>query len=325
MHFHHFMRMEKSMSAWTINDIPDLHGRVALITGANSGLGFVTAQVLAAKGAHVIMACRNPVKAQKAQTEIQSKYPQASLAIAELDLSSLASVQETATQIGAKYPKLDLLFNNAGVMAIPRRETKDGFETQFATNYLGHFALTGLLLPTLLSAAHSRVITLTSIVRSLARGRIELNDLNGQHRYQRWNAYAQSKLANLLFAIELQRRLTNIGASTISVAAHPGYSHTELLLNSAKADQSLVKHIGHTFFQPILGQSASMGALPQLYAALSPDLHGGELIGPGGPLGVRGYPHVEPLSKREVDSQAAARLWEISIKLTGVDYAPLQK
>ncbi len=216
------------MSNWTMNDIPDLQGRVALVTGANSGLGLETTRALAAHGAHVIMACRNSEKAREATTNIKQAVPGASLEVTTLDLASLSSVHHCVASIQQTHERLDLLFNNAGVMAVPRSETKDGFELQFATNYLSHFVLTGLLLPRLLNTPHSRVVTLTSMARSSAHGRINFDDLNGKRSYGRWTAYGQSKLANLLFAEELQRRLSRAGSTTISVAAHPGFARTEL-------------------------------------------------------------------------------------------------
>lgn len=311
------------MSQWTTNDIPDLHGRVAVVTGANSGLGLATSKALAAKGAHVIMACRNPDKARQAQATIQATVPDASLELLPLDLASLASVREFASSISKTHNQLDLLFNNAGVMAIPRRETADGFEMQFGTNYLGHFALTGLLLPLLLATPNSRIITLTSIARR--SGKINFSDLNSQRSYSRWGAYGQSKLADMLFAFELQRRLALVGANTLSIAAHPGLSRTELQTNSTSSTGSVLENLLYTVIMPLLGQSGSMGALPQLYAATSPALHGGELVGPRGVSSLRGYPRLEPNYQHEYNKSVAARLWDESVKLTGVDYAQLQE
>jgi protochlorophyllide reductase len=307
------------MSRWTTNDIPDLHGRTALVTGANSGLGLETCLALAAKGAHVIMASRNLEKARQALSIIATKVPSASPELVQLDLASLASIRACAASILNHHQHLDLLFNNAGVMAIPRQETQDGFEMQFGTNHLGHFALTGLLLPLLLATPGSRVITTTSMARRF--GRINFNDLNRTQAYNRWEAYGQSKVANLLFAFELQKRLAAAGTQTISVAAHPGYANTNLQSNSAT---SRFEAIGYKLFGPILAQSAAMGALPQLYAGTSPDIHGGELVGPGSLGGLRGYPKIERQAQREYDPVTAARLWEVSTDLTGVDYAALQ-
>lgn len=306
------------MPHWSISDIPDLQGRVALVTGANSGLGLETTRILALKGAHVVMACRNPDKARKAQAEIQATVPHASTELTTLDLASLSSIRACANGFREAHSRLDMLFNNAGVMAIPRSETEDGFEMQFGTNYLGHFALTGLLLPTLLATPRSRVITMTSLARFA--GRVNLNDLNSKHSYSRWGAYGQSKRADLLFAFELQHRLSDAGASTISVAAHPGYASTELQTTSASTSNAALE----TFFYATLGslaaQSAQMGALPELYAATAPNIYGGELVGPGGLFGMRGYPKIEKNSQREYDRQTATQLWDEAVKLTGVDY-----
>ena len=310
------------MSQWTANNIPDLQGHSALVTGANSGLGFETSSALAAKGAHVIMAARNLDKAREAKKLIETQVPRASLELAQLDLASLASVRALATEFLNTHDRLDLLFNNAGVMAIPRRETQDGYEMQFGTNHLGHFALTGLLLPVLLATAQSRVVTTTSVARYA--GRVNLDDLNSKSRYSRWGAYGQSKRANLLFAFELQRRLTEARANTISVAAHPGYANTALQTNSTTATGSALERFFYTTFGPLVSQTALMGALPQLYAATAPYIYGGELVGPGGLFGMRGYPHVEAKARREYDRSLAARLWDVSIELTNVDYAALR-
>jgi protochlorophyllide reductase len=310
------------MSQWTVNNIPDLQGHVALVTGANSGLGLETTSALAAKGAHVIMAARNSDKAREAKKLIETQVPRASLEIAQLDLASLASVRAFATDFLSTHNRLDRLFNNAGVMAIPRRETQDGFEMQFGTNHLGHFALTGLILPALLVTAQSRVITTSSMARYA--GRINLDDLNSERSYARWRAYGQSKRANLLFAFELQRRLTQAGADTISDAAHPGYANTALQTTSVAATDSVLERFFYGAFGPFAGQSAAMGALPQLYAATAPYIYGGELVGPGGLFGMRGYPRVEAKARREYDRSLATRLWDASVKLTNVDYASLR-
>jgi len=309
------------MSHWSISDIPDLQGRVAFVTGANSGLGLETTRILTLKGAHVVMACRNIGKAQKAQAEIQATIPHASTELATLDLASLASIRECANTFRASHSRLDMLFNNAGVMAIPRQETQDGFEMQFGTNYLGHFALTGLLLPTLFATPQSRVVTLTSLARFA--GRVNLNDLNSEHSYSRWGAYGQSKWADLHFAFELQRRLSEAGAGTISVAAHPGYANTELQNTSASTSDVFLETFFYATLGPLAAQSAQMGTLPQLYAATAPNIHGGELVGPGGLFGMRGYPKVEKNSKRGYNKDTAVELWNESVKLTGVDYAQL--
>ncbi len=308
------------MSQWTTNDMPTLQGRTALVTGANSGLGLETTRALAAKGARVIMACRNGEKGQLALNEVAASVPGAELELVQLDLASQASIREFAAGFQQTHERLDLLFNNAGIMAIPRSETADGFETQFGTNHLGHFALTGLLLPTLLATPASRVITTTSMARSA--GRIKFDDLQRRRSYGRWEAYGQSKRANLLFAFELQTRLTAAGASTISVAAHPGGANTNLQGTSATISRSRIESFFYATVWALMSQSALMGTLPQLYAGTAEQISGGELVGPSG--GMRGYPKIDRGASKEYDRSTAARLWEESVKLTGVDYAVLQ-
>lgn len=309
------------MTHWTTADIPDLHGHIALVTGANSGLGLQTTRALAEHGAHVIMACRNLEKARQVEAEIKQTVPNAVCEVIALDLSSLASVRTCATTIAQMHEHLDLLFNNAGIMAIPRGETIDGFETQFGTNHLGHFALTGLLLPLLLSTPNSRVITTTSGAR--AAGHVKLDDLQRQRSYGRWEAYGQSKRANLLFTFELQTRLAAIGTTTISVAAHPGFANTNLQSTSANLSNARFEGIMMSVVGSVFGQSALMGALPQLYAGTSSAIHGGELVGPGGLAEMVGYPKVIRNAAKEYDRPTAARLWDVSEELTGVTYEAL--
>lgn len=306
------------MSHWTTADIPDLHGYTALVTGANSGLGMETTRALAAKGARVVMACRNLEKGRAAQSSLEKSIPGAALELMQLDLASLARIRDFAERFQAQHSQLNLLFNNAGVMAVPYRKTADGFEWQFGTNHLGHFALTGLLMPVLLATPKSRVITTSSSAQGL--GKIEFDNLNSERSYSRWFAYGRSKLANALFAFELQRRLKRAGAETISVCAHPGYASTNLQTTSATESAAAIERWMYTL---VRGQSAAMGALPQLYAALSPSISGGEYIGPDGFMG-RGYPKQVRAVKRAYDEQVAAKLWEVSVKMTGVDYAALQ-
>ena len=307
------------MSRWTTADMPDLHGYTALVTGANSGLGLETTRALAAKGAHVVMACRDLEKGRKAQSSLEQSIQGASLELVQLDLSSLAGVRDFAKRFREDHARLNLLFNNAGVMAIPYRKTPDGFEWQFGTNYLGHFALTGLLLPTVLATPKSRVITTSSGAQAL--GRIDFDNLNNERSYSRWLAYGKSKLADAIFAFELQRRLTRAGVDTISVAAHPGYSHTSLQSTSVTETGSVIERLIYPLYR---GQSAAMGALPQLYAATAPYIYGGEYIGPDGLFSMAGYPKKERASKRAYDEQVAERLWDVSVEMTGVDYAELR-
>ncbi|MGQ9491774.1 MAG: oxidoreductase [Anaerolineae bacterium] len=306
---------------WVETHIPSQGGKVALITGANSGLGFEAAHVLAAKGAHVILAVRDAAKGERAAAAIRRSAPTADLAVLPLDLASLASIRRAAVEVLRTYDRLDMLINNAGVMAIPRRLTADGFEMQFGVNHLGHFALTGLLLPLLLRAAAARVVTVSSGAHVL--GRINFDDLHGERRYHPWAAYAQSKLANLLFAYELQRRLAAAGGQAISVAAHPGYAATNLQRVGPEMAGSRLGLWLMSASNRLLAQSAAMGALPEVYAATSPDVCGGDYIGPDGPLGQRGFPKKARSSARSYDAETAAQLWRVSEQLTGVRFEGL--
>jgi len=293
---------------WTAADIPDQSGRVAVVTGANSGLGLATARELARAGATAIIACRNLTKGNEAARSITTGDVQ----VRELDLADLASVRAFADAFDGP---LDLLINNAGVMAPPRQLTKDGFESQFGTNHLGHFALTGLLLGALLEAPAPRVVTLSSGGHRI--GTMKFDDLQREHRYNNWLAYGQSKLANLLFCFELQKRATAAGTPLLSLAAHPGYARTNLQFAGPRLYEQLIMRVTN----PILGQSADMGALPTLYAATAPGVPGGSFIGPDGFMEQRGYPHIVTAAGKAYDEQAWARLWQVSEELTGVTYA----
>ena len=293
------------MSRWTATHIPDQTGRVAVITGANTGLGYETATALAAKGARVVLAVRNLDKGKAAADLITRAHPGADVSVTELDLTSLQSVRDAADQIRAGFDQIDLLVNNAGVMMTPKSTTTDGFELQFGTNHLGHFAFTGLLLDRLLATPLSRVVSVSSNGHRV--GRIRFDDLQSTRRYSRMGAYGQSKLANLLFTYELQRRLS--GTDTIAVAAHPGGSDSELSRYLPGALQLA--------FGP-LSQSTEMGALPTLRAATDPGVSGGEYYGPGGLLEMRGYPELVASSGRSHDVDVARRLWTVSEELTGV-------
>jgi NAD(P)-dependent dehydrogenase (short-subunit alcohol dehydrogenase family) len=300
---------------WTASDIPDQTGRFAVVTGANSGLGLVTARELARAGATVVVACRNTGKGEQAANTIRSAVPGASVEVRELDLADLASVHAFASRLAGERDRIDLLINNAGVMAPPRRVTVDGFESQLGTNHLGHFALTGLLLGMLLAAPQPRVVTLSSGAHRM--GRINFDDLQGERRYQHWLAYGQSKLANLLFCFELQRRASAAGTSLESLAAHPGYAATNLqFAGPGIAAERWMMWVANR----VIAQSADMGALPTLYAATVPDLPGGTFVGPDSWGDMRGHPHIVTASGRAYDNEAAARLWEISDQLTGVHY-----
>jgi NAD(P)-dependent dehydrogenase (short-subunit alcohol dehydrogenase family) len=301
---------------WTANDLPDLAGRTAVVTGANSGIGLEAARELARKGARVVLACRDPGRASTALDEIRRDQPGASVEVQPLDLANLASVNQFAKSCLAENESLDLLVNNAGVMAIPRRETADGFEMQLGTNHLGHFALTGLLLQRLRPS--SRVVNVSSTAHRM--GRMRFDDLMGERRYGKWRAYAQSKLANLLFTYELQRRLEAQQAGPIAAACHPGYAATNLQFVAARMEESSWKERVMRTGNRLMSQDASMGALPTLYAAGATQVRGGEYIGPDGFAENKGYPKLARSSRRSHDRAAARRLWEISEELTGVRY-----
>lgn len=304
---------------WTVNDIPDQTGKIAVVTGANSGLGYEVVRGLAAKGAQVVLAARDKEKGEKALAALRKEFPAASLDLMLLDLADLASVRRFAEAFRQRYPALHILANNAGVMAIPYRQTVDGFEMQFGTNHLGHFALTGLLLPALLATDGARVVTTSSNLHR--SGTINFSDLQGKDRYSPSRAYSQSKLANLLFAYELQRKFEEQGAKAISVAAHPGYSATNLQAAGPIMEGSRVKQGIMAFSNAVLAQSAAMGALPTLYAATAPEVHGGEYFGPGGPMEMRGYPKKVRSNEISYHKDLAETLWQVSEDLTGVHYS----
>jgi len=306
------------MPGWTEADIPDLSGKTVVITGANSGLGLVAADALAAKGAQVVLACRDQAKGRAAEAEIRGRHAGAKTALLSLDLSSLADIRRFADAVQAAHPRIDVLMNNAGVMALPYRKTADGFEMQFGTNHLGHFALTGLLLDRMLKTDGARVVTVSSGAHRM--GRIRFDDPQWEQGYRKWPAYGQSKLANLLFAYELQRRLAAAGATAISVAAHPGYAATNLqAVGPQMQGSSLLERlmeIGNTLFS----QSAAMGALPQIYAAVAPGVQGGDYYGPDGIGELWGHPRKVTSNASSQDVNAARRLWTLSEQLTGVTY-----
>ncbi|MET9628490.1 oxidoreductase [Lentzea sp. NPDC006480] len=291
------------MSRWTEADIPDQTGRTVLVTGANSGLGLRTAQVLAGRGAHVIMGCRSVQRGQAARQSVVG-----SAEVLELDLADLSSVRSAAEQVKS----LDVLVNNAGIMAVPYGKTVDGFERQFGTNHLGHAALTWLLLPALRQRPGARVVTVASLAHQY--GRMDFDDPNWERRpYGYRSSYGMSKLANILFARELDRRASDV----TSIAAHPGVTATDLTNNMASAHNSLLLRLGGRISH-LFSQSVEMGALPQLYAATSPDARGGQYYGPDSFNGMRGYPAVARMTAAARDDLAANRLWELTIKLTGI-------
>ena len=298
---------------WTANDIPDQTGRMAIITGANSGIGYETARALAQKGATVILACRSLVKGETAVSQIHQETPTAKLDLMQLDLSDLSSVNQFVQEFKEQYKRLDLLINNAGVMMPPFTKTKDGFELQFGTNHLGHFALTGQLLDLITSTPNARVVNVSSMAHKV--GQINFDNLNAEKNYNRTGAYGQSKLANLLFTYELQRRFQAAGIDVVATAAHPGWTGTNLQAHSSFFNM----------LNPIISQKPEMGALPTLYAAIAPDVEGGDYYGPRGWQEIRGYPKRVPSNRRSHDTAVAARLWNVSEELTGVKFGELVK
>jgi NAD(P)-dependent dehydrogenase (short-subunit alcohol dehydrogenase family) len=296
-------------NVWTANNIPDLTGKVAIVTGANSGIGYETALALAQKGASVVMACRSLPKAEAAADQVRLLNPSGVVEVMKLDLGDLDSVRQFAAAFQEQYDRLDMLINNAGIMVPPYGKTAQGFETQIGVNHLGHFALTGLLLELLLHTPQSRIVTVSSIAHQF--GQIDFDDLHWERKaYQPNPAYGQSKLANLLFTYELQRRLTAAGKDTVAVAAHPGWTETNLQQHSGLA----------TFFNPFFAQPQPMGALPTLMAATDPDVRGGEYYGPGGFMKMRGYPTKVDSNDQSKDQAVAARLWQVSESAVGVTY-----
>lgn len=309
-------------SRWDTTQIPDLSGKTAIVTGGNGGIGYEAALELARKGATVWIAARNPQKSQQAHAQILRAVPDARVQVHPLDLGDLRSVQSFAAEFNRTSQPLDLLLNNAGVMALPKAFTHDGFEQQIGINHFGHFALTGLLLPAILAAPAARVVTVSSSLHR--RGVVKFDDLNWkQTNYSRWGAYQRSKLANLLFAFELQRRFQQAGAKAISVAAHPGYSATNLQALPAVGVSALERWALH--FSLRFAQSQAMGALPTLYAATAPGLRGGEYIGPGGWMEIRGYPRIVNAAAPAHSKADAARLWQASEALTHVQYEVLER
>lgn len=304
---------------WTTADMPDLTGRTVLVTGASSGIGLEAAAGLAAHGATVTLAVRDEGRGADAQAVIEARSPGALTELGLVDLADLSSVRRFAAQWSDAHPAgLDVLVNNAGVMAIPRRETPDGFEAQFATNHLGHFALTGLLLPALVARPRSRVVTVSSGAHRM--GRMDFDDLMGERRYRAWGAYGQSKLANLLFTAELQRRADAAGVPLLAVAAHPGYAATGLQSAGPRMRGRGWEERLMEVANGVLGQSAAMGALPTLFAATAPGLPGNAYVGPDGFLEQRGHPRLVDRSSAAKDASAARRLWSVSEQLTGVRY-----
>ena len=307
------------MPGWSVSDMPDQAGRVAVITGASSGIGAEAAVALAAKGAHVVLAVRNQGRGDAVRNRIMRRWPAAKVSVELADMASLPSIRSFAGRMTNTLPHLDLLLNNAGLgMQAARSTTADGFERQFGTNHLGHFALTGLLIPALLRAPAPRVVTIASLAHR--RGGIEFDDLMGERRYQGRKAYSQSKLANVLFALELDRRARAQQSRLVSVAAHPGLSATGFL--AATEMPRIMATLG-TVAMGVVGQDAASGAKPGLYAATMPDVTGGQYWGPDGFQEIRGAPRLAKLAPQAQDAAAAARLWSVSEQLTGVAYPAL--
>lgn len=301
--------------------MPDLDGRLVVVTGANSGIGYEAALAFARQRARVVLACRSEERAREASERIRRAVPRANLEVEPLNLASLASVRAFAQRVTERHARVDVLCNNAGVMAIPRKLTADGFEMQLGVNHLGHFALTGLLLDRLLAAEHARIVTVSSLAHR--RGRVRLHDLDGARRYHPWLAYAQSKLANLLFAYELDRRLRRAGARAISVACHPGYAATNLQFVAPEETGSVLTGLVMRFGNTFLAQSAARGALPTLYAASAPDVEGGDFVGPKLMRGLWGAPVKQRSNRASHDESVAASLWAVSAERTAIDFAGL--
>ncbi|MFI7293310.1 oxidoreductase [Streptomyces sp. NPDC050121] len=320
------------MAGWSVRDIPDQSGRTAVVTGANSGLGYVTARELARKGARVVLGCRSEARGRDAVARLRGEVPGVEVELGRLDLGDLGSVREFAESL--PYKRLDLLVNNAGVMALPYGTTADGFETQFGVNHLGHFALTGLLLPALLAGegrsagspiseqSGARVVTVSSMAHLL--GNIDPSDLNSERRYRRWTAYGRSKTANLLFTHELARRLAAAGSGVVAAAAHPGYAATNLQTAGPRAEGRRVAERLMALGNRVIAQPAEAGALPTLYAATAPGVRPDSFTGPSLAMW-RGAPAPSRRAPWTLDDRAAERLWAASEELTGVSYAAALK
>jgi len=303
---------------WTIDHIPEQAGRTAVVTGANSGLGFNTARALALKGAKVIMACRNLDKGEMARQSIINEGVTVEPELWHLDLASLESVKQFALKFAAARKELGLLINNAGLMAIPYNRTEDGFEMQFGVNHLGHFALTARLWPLLSKTEGSRVVQVSSLAHYI--GEIRFEDIHWEQGYKKWGAYGMSKLANLLFVHELAKRLNETRSQVIVAAAHPGYADTELQAKASRMKGNQLGAESMNVINKLVAQSAEMGALPSLYAATAEGVEQGAFFGPGGFMKLHGWPVQDSPSKKLLKSEVAGRLWEVSESLTGIEF-----
>lgn len=303
---------------WNIEDVPEQTGKVIIITGANSGLGLKATEVLASKGATVVMTVRSTARGEEAKENILQEIPKADVHVMQLDLSSLASVKSFSEKFLGQFDRLDVLINNAGVMQPPRRETEEGFELQIGVNHFGHFALTGYLLPLLKQTPGSRVVTQSSVAH--LQGKMNFDDLNSQQSYSRTGAYAQSKLANLLFAFELQRKFDQAEIDAVSIGVHPGYTATNLQQNGPTVGGRSFLSIIYKLSNFLMAQSVNKGVLPMLYAATMDDVNGGDYLGPKGLGGSRGYTRRVKARNTAYNLEDAYQLWQISEKLTGISY-----
>jgi NAD(P)-dependent dehydrogenase (short-subunit alcohol dehydrogenase family) len=307
---------------FTLDQIAALDDKIILITGANSGLGLESARALAQRGARVVVAARSREKADAALAQIRRDHPDARLDSLLLDLADLDSVRSAAREVSARYDRLDVLMNNAGVMAVPYTRTRDGFELQFGTNHLGHFALTGLLLPLLTKSGSARVVNVSSSAHRM--GKLRLDDPHWERDYAKWAAYGTSKLANLLFTYELARRCSISGMSLRSVAAHPGYAATNLQYRGPELAGSKFGRRLYGVLNAVMAQPATMGALPQIYAAVAEDVASGDYIGPGGMFETRGHPKKVQSNARSRDEGDMRKLWALSERLTSVRFGLLE-
>jgi NAD(P)-dependent dehydrogenase (short-subunit alcohol dehydrogenase family) len=309
-----------SAGSWTPEDVPDLSGRVVVVTGANSGIGFEATRLFVENGAHVVLACRSTDRGENARRKILETDPPGTAEVLELDLADLESVRAFTDRVLEGHDRLDVLVNNAGVMFLPYRETEDGFQVQFGVNHLGHFALTGLLLDRLVETdGESRVVTVASEYHR--QGTLEnLEEIHDAENYGKHRAYGDSKLANVLFAYELQHRLLEADHGVTSVAVHPGYADTDLQRRGPEQEGSRLKLLAMKVANAVFGQSAEQGAWPTVFAATHPGIHGGEYVGPGGIMNMRGGPEIQESSDRSLDGDLAHRLWERSQEWTGVEF-----
>lgn len=306
------------MTDWTADDIPDLEGKTVIVTGANSGLGFEASKMFTENNAEVVMACRSIERGKNAKDGIEKEVGDADLEVRKLDLADLESVEDFAEEFKANHEELDILCNNAGVMAIPREETEDGFEKQFGVNHLGHFALTAHLLPALKEAEEARVVTQSSGLHK--KGEINFDDLMHEKNYSPQQVYSDSKLANLLFAYELDRKTRREGLDIESIGCHPGYAATNLQTRGAEKSGNRIKKFTMKVANKIVAQSAKKGALPMMYAAVSEDAEGGDYIGPGGLGNMRGLPEKQESSEASYSTETAEELWAVSEELTEVSF-----